>query len=136
MIKKIDHIGIAVDEHSGVRSVYEDLLGLRLQSTDEVASQKVKTAFYPCADVRLELLEPSSPESTVAKFLERRGEGLHHVAFEVDDIRAELARAKGLGVQLIDEAPRPGARGTQVAFLHPKSTHGVLVEFVERPRSP
>jgi methylmalonyl-CoA/ethylmalonyl-CoA epimerase len=134
MIKKIDHIGIAVGKTADAKDVYEGLLGLRLASTDEVPTQRVRTAFYPCADVRLELLEPTSPESAIAKFLEKRGEGLHHIAFEVDDVRAELARLKSKGVALIDEQPRPGAHQTQIAFLHPKSTRGVLVELVQRPK--
>lgn len=134
MIKKIDHVGIAVTDAGDAKAVYEGLLGLRLASTDEVPTQKVRTAFYPCADVRLELLEPTSPESTVAKFLGKKGEGLHHIAFEVDDVRAELARLAKAGVELIDRAPRPGAHGTEVAFLHPRATRGVLVELVQRPQ--
>lgn len=133
-VKKIDHVGIAVEAHAKAASVYEDLLGLRLKDTEEVASQKVRTAFYPCADVNLELLEPTDPAGPVGRFLEKRGPGLHHVAFEVDDIEAELERLKAAGVALIDQEPRPGAHGTRIAFLHPKSTHGVLVELVERAK--
>ncbi len=136
MIRKIDHVGIAVDSHEAARDVYERLLGLHLQDMEEVASQRVRTAFYPCADVCLELLEPTTPESPVGKFLEKRGAGIHHIAFEVDDIRAELERLRRLGVQLIDEQPRDGAHGTLIAFLHPKAAHGVLVELVQRPREP
>lgn len=131
MIKKIHHVGVAVPGIADARAVYEKVLGLRQQSTDEVAPQKVRVAFYPCADVRFELLEPTSPESTVAKFLDHRGPGLHHVAFEVDDIRAELGRLKREGVQLIDAEPRVGAHGNLVAFLHPKATGGVLFELVQ-----
>lgn len=134
MIKKIDHIGIAVAKAADAKDVFEGLLGLKLASTDEVASQKVRTAFYPCDTVRLELLEPTSPDSTIAKFLEKKGEGMHHIAFEVDDIQGELARLTKLGVELIDKAPRPGAHGTQIAFLHPRSTRGVLTELVQRPK--
>lgn len=133
MIRKIDHIGIAAEDSDALRPIYEALLGLRLDSKDRVASQKVDVSFYPCANVRFELLQPSSPESTVARFLASRGPGLHHVAFEVDDIEKELARAKALGMRLIDETPRPGAHNTRVAFLHPKSTGGVLFEYVQHP---
>jgi len=136
MIKKIDHIGIAVAKTGEAKDVYEGLLGLRLASTDEVPTQKVRTAFYPCHDVRLELLEPTSPESTIARFLEKKGEGIHHIAFEVDDVKAELARLTKAGVELIDKQPRPGAHHTQIAFLHPRSTRGVLIELVQRPQGP
>lgn len=134
MIKKIDHIGVAAKDAGALQAIYEKLLGLPLASTDVVASQKVKVSFYPCAGVRFELLEATSPDSPVAKFVETKGEGMHHVAFEVDDIVAELARATSLGIRLIDEKPRPGAHNTQVAFLHPKSTGGVLIEYVQRPK--
>lgn len=134
MIKKIDHLGIAVQSHASARDVYESLLGLRLRETQDVATQKVRTAFYPCADVNLELLESTDPGGPVGKFLVKRGEGFHHVAFEVDDLRKELARLKALKVELIDAEPRPGAHGTRIAFLHPRSTRGLLVELVERPK--
>lgn len=134
MIKKIDHLGIAVESHAGAHELYEGLLGLTRKHVEEVPQQKVRTAFYPCADVNFELLEPTDPEGPVGKFLSKRGEGFHHVAFEVDDIRAELARLAGRGVELIDKTPRPGAHHTQIAFLHPRSTRGLLVELVERPK--
>lgn len=134
MIKKIDHLGIAVHSNTAAADVYEGLLGFRVKSRDDVPQQKVRTAFYPCADVNIELLEPMEPASPVGQFLEKRGEGFHHVAFEVDDIKQELARLSGLGVQLIDKEPRRGAHGTWIAFLHPKSTRGLLVELVERPK--
>ncbi len=134
-VKKIDHLGIAVGSHADAAGVYEDLLGLARSDVEEVASQKVRTAFYPCADVDLELLESTDPDGPVGRFVAKRGEGLHHVAFEVDDIDAELERLKGEGVPLIDQAPRPGAHDTRIAFLHPKGTRGVLVELVERPRA-
>lgn len=133
-VKKIDHLGIAVESHADAADVYEGLLGLAPSDVEEVASQKVRTAFYPCADVNLELLESTDPDGPVGRFLAKRGEGLHHVAFEVGDIEAELARLRDEGVALIDPTPRPGAHGTRIAFLHPKATRGVLVELVERPR--
>lgn len=134
MIRKIDHLGIATQRLSGAASTFERVLGLGSTGMEEIASQKVRTAFYPCDTVNLELLESTSPDGPIARFLEKRGEGFHHVAFEVDDLVQELARVKALGVRLIDEAPRPGAHGTKIAFLHPRSTSGLLIEFVERPR--
>lgn len=134
MIKKIDHLGIAVESNTSAKDVFETLLGLKLKDQEEVPQQKVRTAFYPCDNINLELLEPTSAESPVGKFLAKRGEGFHHVAFEVDDIKAELARLVGLGVELIDKVPRTGAHHTQIAFLHPRSTRGLLVELVQRPK--
>jgi methylmalonyl-CoA epimerase len=134
MIKKIDHLGIAVASHAGARALYEDLLGLRSDHVQEVKEQKVKTAFYPCADVDLELLESTDPEGPVGKFIAKKGEGFHHVAFEVDDIKDELARLKKAHVELIDPEPRKGAHDTWIAFLHPRATKGLLIELVERPQ--
>lgn len=136
MIRKIDHLGIAVSSQADALEVYEGLLGLRRARTETVADQKVRTAFYPCADVNLELLESTDPEGPVGRFLAKRGEGFHHLAFEVDDLRKELARLKSRNVELIDAEPRRGAHGTWIAFLHPRATRGVLVELVERPRHP
>lgn len=136
MIKKIDHLGIAVQSNASAKDVFENLLGLQIKDQEDVPQQKVRTAFYPCDNVNLELLEPMDPESPVGRFLAKRGEGFHHVAFEVDDIRTELARLSGLGVELIDKVPRTGAHHTQIAFLHPRSTRGLLVELVERPKQP
>lgn len=133
MIKKIDHLGIAVESHRSAQGLYEGLLGLRCNHVQEVKDQRVKTAFYPCADVNLELLEPTDAEGPVGKFLAKKGEGFHHVAFEVDDIRKELERLKAANVELIDQQPRKGAHGTWIAFLHPRATRGLLVELVERP---
>ena len=134
MIKKIDHVGIAVQSHATAKDVYEGLLGFHLRHAQEVPSQKVRTAFYPCGDVNLELLESTDAEGPIGKFLANRGEGIHHVAFEVDDIRAELARLASRGVRLIDPEPRKGAHDAWVAFVHPKSTRGVLVELVQHTR--
>lgn len=131
----VNHIGIAVrslDEH---RDYYEGVLGAVYEGMEEVASQKVRVAFYrvgpESGGVRLELLEPTSADSPVARFIERRGEGVHHVAYTVDGIEARLEALKAEGVRLIDEAPRPGAHHTRIAFLHPKSSAGVLTELCE-----
>ena len=129
MIEYIDHLGIAVKSIEESLPYYERTLGLKCEAIEEVASQKVKTAFFKVGQTYLELLEPTSPESPVAKFLEKNGEGIHHVAFHTKDVAAALQRSKESGVRLVNETPVPGAHGKQVAFLHPKSTHGVLTEF-------
>lgn len=129
--KAINHIGIAVKSIEEQRSFYEDILGAEFEAIEEVPSQKVKVGFFKVGDVRLELLEPTDPTSSVASFLEKRGEGLHHVAYTVDDIEQRLAELKTGGVRLIDEAPRPGAHHTRIAFVHPKSSGSVLTELCE-----
>lgn len=129
MIKQIDHLGIAVRSLDETVPVYEKALGLRCEHREEVPSQKVRTAFFDVGGVHLELLEPTAPESPIAKFLADRGEGIHHIAFRTDDITGQLAQAAGAGVRLINERPFDGAAGKLVAFLHPKSTHGVLTEL-------
>jgi methylmalonyl-CoA/ethylmalonyl-CoA epimerase len=129
MIKKIDHLGIAVKSLAESIPYYEQVLGLKCEHQEEVPSQKVKTAFFSAGEVHLELLEPTDPESPIAKFLEKNGEGIHHVAFASDNIEAQLKQAAGAGCRLIHEKPFEGAGGKLVAFLHPKSTHGVLTEF-------
>lgn len=129
MINRIDHIGIAVHKLEEAIPLYEKALGLKCERIEEVVTQKVKTAFFTVGQTHLELLEPTSDESPIAKFLKDRGEGVHHVAFATDDVVAQLAVAKGAGVRLINETPVPGAGGKQVAFLHPKSTRGVLTEL-------
>ena len=131
-LKNIDHIGIAVSNLQESLSFWETSLGIELHGIEEVAEQKVRTAFLPIDDMEIELLEPTSAESSVAKFIEKRGEGLHHIAIRVDDIEAALAELKAKGVQLIDETPRNGAGGSRIAFVHPKATHGVLLELCER----
>ena len=129
MIQQIDHIGIAVKSlEEGVR-YYENTLGLHCERMEEVASQKVKTAFFHCGEVHLELLEATDPESPIARFIEKNGEGVHHIAFKTDDIRDQLKKASDSGARLIHEVPFEGAANKMVAFLHPKSTHGVLTEF-------
>jgi methylmalonyl-CoA/ethylmalonyl-CoA epimerase len=129
MIKQIDHLGIAVRSLDETVPVYEKALGLRCEHREEVPSQKVRTAFFDVGGVHLELLEPTSPESPIAKFLADRGEGIHHIAFRTDNITDQLAQAAGAGMRLIHEKPFEGAAGKLVAFLHPKSTHGVLTEL-------
>lgn len=129
MITRIDHLGIAVRSLDETVAYYENALGLRCEHREEVPSQKVRTAFFSAGETHIELLEPTSPESPIAKFLEKNGEGIHHVAFATDDIAAQLKGAAGAGVKLIHEVPFEGAAGKLVAFLHPKSTHGVLTEF-------
>jgi methylmalonyl-CoA/ethylmalonyl-CoA epimerase len=129
MINRIDHLGIAVRSLDETVPLYEKALGLRCEHREEVPSQKVRTAFFDVGGVHLELLEPTSPESPIAKFLTDRGEGIHHIAFRTDDITGQLAQAAGAGVRLIHEKPFEGAAGKLVAFLHPKSTHGVLTEL-------
>lgn len=130
MINKIDHLGIAVQNLDETVKYYEEALGLKCEHTEEVPSQKVRTAFFNVGGTHIELLEPTSPESPIAKFLEKNPNGgIHHVAYGTDDIAGQLAKAKDAGVRLINEAPVPGAHGKQVAFLHPKNTYGVLTEF-------
>jgi methylmalonyl-CoA/ethylmalonyl-CoA epimerase len=131
---KLEHIGIAtrgIDEAIGF---WRDALGLEVVETEEVAEQKVRVAMLPVGEARVELLEPTSEDSPIAKFLEKRGPGIHHIAVRVEDIRASLARLKEGGVRLIDEAPRVGVGGCLVAFIHPASTGGVLLELVEHTR--
>jgi methylmalonyl-CoA/ethylmalonyl-CoA epimerase len=128
---KIDHIGIATRELSEALGFWRDALGLEVLETEEVAEQGVRVAMLPIGETRVELLEPTSEASPVAKFLEKRGAGVHHIAVRVDDIRATLARLKEQGLRLIDETPRTGAGGCLVAFIHPSSAQGVLLELVE-----
>ncbi|WP_084442368.1 methylmalonyl-CoA epimerase [Termitidicoccus mucosus] len=130
MITKIDHLGIAVHSLDETVSYYEKALGLKCEHREEVPSQKVRTAFFTVGQTHIELLEPTSPDSPIAKFLEKNPKGgIHHVAFGTDDITGQLATAKGAGVALINETPVNGAHEMQVAFLHPKSTYGVLTEL-------
>lgn len=127
---KLDHIGIAVRSLDAAK-IYE-ALGLKIEHTEVVASQGVKTAFLSVGDSNLELLEPTGPESTIAKFIEKRGEGIHHICLRVDDIESHLARLKAEGYRLINESPVPGAHGCRVAFLHPAAGNGVLIELSEK----
>ncbi len=129
MLTKIDHIGIAVRSIAEARKFYEDVLGLVCGEEEIVESQQVKTAFFTIGEVHLELLEPLADESPIARFLESRGEGFHHIAYRSDGIEEQLSRAAEKGCRLIHEVPFNGAAGKLVAFLHPKSSHGVLTEF-------
>ncbi len=128
---RIDHIGIAVNNLAEASKVYE-ALGLKSQGVEEVAEQKVRVAFFPCGDSEVELLESTSPDGPIAKFIEKKGEGIQHIAIRVDDIEAAIAEMKEKGVRMIDESPRYGAGGAKIAFLHPKSTGGVLIELCQR----
>lgn len=129
MIQSIDHLGIAVRSLDEAVPLYETALGLRCLGREEVPSQRVKTAFFDVGGVHLELLEATAPDSPIAKFVAEKGEGIHHIAFRTDNIEAQLKQASANGVRLIHEKPFDGAAGKLVAFLHPKSTHGVLTEF-------
>ncbi|MEJ5301382.1 MAG: methylmalonyl-CoA epimerase [Thermodesulforhabdaceae bacterium] len=129
---KIDHIGIAVKSIEQARKLYEGLLGLKYEGSETVAEQKVTTAFFPIGDTEIELLESTDPDGPIAKFIEKRGEGIQHIAFRVDNIEEALEELKKQGIQLIDEKPRIGAGGAKIAFLHPKATGGVLIELCER----
>ena len=130
MIQKIDHLGIAVKSIEEVLPYYEKALGFKCEHIEEVASQKVKTAFFNVGGVHIELLEPTSPDSPIAKFLEKNPSGgIHHIAFATDNVQAQLQQAAAAGCKLIHETPIVGAHDKLVAFLHPKSTYGVLTEF-------
>lgn len=131
-ILKIDHLGVAVTSIDQGKSFWTDVLGLSFAGTETVNEQKVTTAFLPVGESEVELLESTAPDGPVAKFIEKRGEGFQHVAFRVENIEEALAELKAKGIRLIDETPRKGAGGAKIAFLHPKSTNGVLVELCER----
>jgi len=131
-ILKIDHLGIAVGSIDEGKTFWSDVLGLSFEGTETVAEQKVTTAFFPVGESEVELLESTAPDGPIAKYMEKKGAGIQHIAFRVADIEAALAELKEKGVRLIDEKPRMGAGGAKIAFLHPKATGGVLVELCER----
>ncbi|ROR03120.1 methylmalonyl-CoA epimerase [Desulfosoma caldarium] len=131
-VLKVDHIGIAVKSIDQAQKLYREILGLPDHGRETVAEQKVITAFFPVGDTEVELLESTAADGPVAKFIEKKGEGVHHIAFRVENIDAALEELKAQGVQLIDQTPRQGAGGARIAFLHPKATGGVLVELCER----
>lgn len=127
----IEHIGIAVKNLDESIKYYEDVLGLKCYSIEEVTDQKVKTAFFKVGQTKIELLESTQEDGPIGKFIEKKGEGIHHLAFHVKNIEDALDEANSKGIRLIDEKPRKGAEGLNIAFLHPKSTNGVLTEFCE-----
>lgn len=131
-VLKLDHIGIAVKSIDETKKLYHDLLGLEHAGNETVQEQKVTTAFFPVGDTEVELLESTSEDGPIAKYLEKRGEGVQHIAFRVANIEEALAELKEKGIKLIDETPRRGAGGAKIAFLHPKSTYGVLIELCQR----
>ena len=128
---KIDHIGIATEHLDEGLAIWRDVLGLPVAETEEIVEQRVRVAMLPIGDTRIELLEPTTSDSAVGKFLAKRGPGIHHIAVKVEDINASLADLKNRGARLIDETPRVGAGGCLVAFVHPTSAHGVLLELVQ-----
>lgn len=131
-ISHIEHLGIGVQSIEEALPYFEEVLGLKCYAIEEVADQKVKTAFLKCGEVKLELLEPTSPESTIQKWIDKGGRGVHHVAFCIEDgVANALAELDGKGIRLIDKAPRKGAENLNIAFLHPKSTCGILTELCE-----
>jgi len=131
MIKQIDHIGIAVKDLEKQIKVYSDLLGIKPGKTEIIEEQKVTVAMFPLGDIRIELIQATSKDSPVAKFIEKRGEGVHHIAYRVDDIQDQLRELKEKNVVLIDDQPKIGAEGSLIAFIHPKSTSGVLTEICQ-----
>jgi methylmalonyl-CoA/ethylmalonyl-CoA epimerase len=130
-LSHIEHIGIAVKSIDDALPYYEEVLGLKCYAVEEVKDQKVKTAFLKVGETKIELLEPTSDGSPVAKFIEKRGEGIHHIAFAVDDVNEALRHVSEKGIRIIDAVPRKGAEGLDIAFLHPKSTFGVLTELCQ-----
>lgn len=131
-VLKLDHIGIAVKDLEESLKFYQDILGLKCEGTEVVEEQKVRVAFLPVGDTEVELLESTDTEGPIAKFIEKKGEGIQHLAFRVENIEAAIEEMKQKGVKMIDEKPRYGAGGARIAFCHPKSTNGILVELSER----
>jgi len=132
LLEKIDHVGVAVKDLEKALSFYRDFLGLEFKGFEEIEEQKVRVAFFPVGESKIELLETTDPEGPVGKFIEKKGEGVHHISFRVSDIEGKLRLLKEQGVALIDEKPRYGAGGAKIAFIHPRQTGGVLVELCER----
>lgn len=131
-VTQVDHIGVAVKSIEAASKLYTELLGLKVLGIEEVASQKVKTAFIPAGEAEIELLESTADDGPIAKFIDKNGEGIQHIALRVDNIEAALEELKQSGVKLIDEKPRIGAGGAMIAFIHPKATNGVLLELCQR----
>jgi methylmalonyl-CoA/ethylmalonyl-CoA epimerase len=132
VVNKVDHIGVAVKNLDETLKFYEDILGMKCHGTETIEEQKVKVAFLPIGDTEVELLESTEEDGPIAKYIEKRGEGIQHIAFRVDDIEKAIAEMKEKGMRMIDEKPRYGAGGAKIAFVHPKSTHGILLELCER----
>lgn len=132
-LSHIEHIGIAVKNLDEAAKYYEDILGLKCYAVEEVKDQKVKTAFFQIGQTKIELLESTDPEGPIGKFIEKRGEGIHHIAFAAKNLESSLEELKEKGIKLIDEKARKGAEGLNIAFLHPKATYGVLTELCENP---
>ena len=135
VVRGLHHVAIAVESLAEARKSYEGALGLAASEVEHVADQKVNVLVLYAGAQRIELVEPASPDSPISAFLEKRGGGIHHLAWQVDDVAAAIAKLSAGGVRMIDASPRPGAHGTRIAFVHPKSTGGVLMELVEVPRS-
>lgn len=133
-VNYIEHIGIAVKNLDEAINYYENILGMKCYAVEEVTDQKVKTAFFMVGQTKIELLESTADDGPIAKFIEKKGEGIHHLAFNVDDVEESLKNVEEKGIQLIDKAPRKGAEGLSIGFLHPKSTYGVLTEFCGKPK--
>lgn len=133
-ITHIEHLGIAVKSLEEAIPFYEEILGLKCYAIEEVAEQKVKTAFFMVGQTKIELLESTDPEGPVGSFIEKRGQGIHHLAFAIEGLQENLSYLEEKGVRLIDKTPRKGAEGLNIAFLHPKSTFGVLTELCEKPK--
>ena len=131
MFKKIDHLGIAVEDLDAAVQIYKNL-GLEYSGDEEVPEQMVRVGFFPLGESSIELLEPTSPDSPIAKFIAKKGAGLHHIAVRVDDVAKAIENMKAKGIRMIDEVPRNGAHGAKIAFIHPKSTPGVLLELCQR----
>ncbi|TGE38801.1 methylmalonyl-CoA epimerase [Desulfosporosinus fructosivorans] len=131
-VLKLDHIGIAVKDMEAAKKFYTEVLGMKAQGEEVVEQQKVKVCFIPSGDSEIELLESTSPEGPIAKFIEKNGEGIQHIAFKVDNIENALVDLKAKGIRLIDEVPRYGAGGASIAFIHPKATGGILLELSQR----
>jgi methylmalonyl-CoA/ethylmalonyl-CoA epimerase len=134
MIKRLEHIGIAVKDLEASNQLFEQLLGVAHYKIEEVASEHVKTSFFKTGESKIELLEATAPESAIAKYVDKRGEGIHHIAFEVEDIHAEMERMREQGFRLLNEQPKRGADNKLVCFIHPKSANGVLVELCQEIR--
>jgi len=134
MLKKINHIAIAVNNIEEAAKFYQNVLGLNLSGVEVVTAQKTRVGFFKIGESNIELVQPAEPDSPLVKFLETKGQGIHHICFEVDDVEAEVKAYLEKGATLIDQIPRPGAHNTKVAFIHPKSSNGVLIELCELPK--